>query len=389
MQIDPRQTRRCQRATPRSPGRRHRRRRLHGRRMTSATGWLCPSASRPSRADVSARMVRHPNRWACCRSGRTGTGATASTPRPPRHALRFIRRAAHLGFSIRNRHPCWPVARQGRAPAARSKASPRRTSTTWPPHRRHAGHAAHAAVAGAVLPRRRPARLPHPGRPGGGGRWPAKCRPAGKRSITGSYQGLSIGRIAKTKNGGHQALVTTLARLCGSWPPGRAAYRPPRHPRTASQCTAVRSARRVLSPPGWYQRPIQLKAPAITKRSSWVAGLSGPSCTLGHQAPESEVDLDFMRRSSERLGSGTSSPDADQAHAKGCMTMSAYACMQARNWSTALPPARREAPTPTSSVISSPGARTATGSRPCSSRSSTAWACSRCRRAAMSSSEVA
>jgi serine/threonine-protein kinase HipA len=139
-------------------------------------------------------------------------------------------------------------------------------------------------------------------------------------------------------------------------------------------CSATWAA--LYSPPLWYQRPIQLSAPAITKAVIFGShGASEPSCTPCATRRRNAWSIsDFMRRSSVRLGSGTSSSPTRIRHMpNGWVTMSAYTCMQrATGPPRCRPPGARPRCLPASSAGLS--SRTPAGSRPCSSRSSTAWA---------------
>ncbi|MNV52408.1 hypothetical protein D3C71_1444970 [compost metagenome] len=119
-------------------------------------------------------------------------------------------------------------------------------------------------------------------------------------------------------------------------------------------CCATCSA--VYSPPGWYQRPIQLSAPAITKAvilgsQGWIEPSATPSAT---RRRNSWSMADLRRRSSLRLSGGTcSSPTRIRHMPKSMVTMRAYTCMQVMSWSMALPPAARDASMP-SSIIARP-----------------------------------
>jgi DNA-binding transcriptional MerR regulator len=116
---------------------------------------------------ISAKMLRHYESLDLLgRVARTDSGYRQYTEADV-HTLRFIKRARDLGFSmaeIAELVDLWRNRRRASASVKRIAPAPR--GRTGSAHRVHAGHAALAAGPAGQLPRRQPARLPDPGRPG-------------------------------------------------------------------------------------------------------------------------------------------------------------------------------------------------------------------------------
>ena len=114
---------------------------------------------------ISAKMLRHYESLDLLgRVARTDSGYRQYTEADV-HTLRFIKRARDLGFSMAEIAELVDLWRNRRRASASVKRIAQRHVDELA-HRVHAGHAALAAGPAGQLPRRQPARLPDPGRPG-------------------------------------------------------------------------------------------------------------------------------------------------------------------------------------------------------------------------------
>jgi DNA-binding transcriptional MerR regulator len=213
-------------------------------------------------------MVRHYESLGLLpRVGRTDSGYRQYSEAEV-HTLRFIKRSRELGFSMDEIAELVSLWQNRRRASASVKRMAQSTPTNWPSALSHAGDAAHAAPPDPLLPRRRPARLPDPGRSGRfrnevlglfaermadltglidavafrkldqrAGRRPARSRPGTSRSRTSSsltnsapYARSSPGccAVSNARDGsgsGASTSTSSTARLCA---PSLPRFRPER-----------------------------------------------------------------------------------------------------------------------------------------------------------------
>ena len=131
---------RCKAPPARATGRRHCRRRLRRRRMNPPSprrspapqAWPVPISEAARLAGVSAAWCGITNRWACCKAWPVSEGGYRQYTEADVHSLHFIAAHATWASPSKKSPPCWPCGTTAAAPAPRSSASRKATSTSSP-----------------------------------------------------------------------------------------------------------------------------------------------------------------------------------------------------------------------------------------------------------------